>query len=146
MGSAIKLKNPLKNYVLKFFEIFFIDSNRINHDKLNSKISLFKIILNSLKGQPEEDKENEFIDKVKVEKKEWKHMIETFSAKFEGLSFIFCVFLIYSKSIEQPLEFFIYFMETLYTCSVEFELDELKALSEEVIAEDLCNFIEDTTT
>lgn len=143
--EALIDENSFEELYLNVFEVLFIDSSRINYDKLESKISLFKIALNSLKAQPEKDKENEFIQKVKEEKKEWNHMIELLSAKYGGFVFIFCLFLIYSKSKEQVVEFFISFMKTLYTCSVEFKLNEIKDISEAVIAEDLCNFIEDTT-
>ena len=144
--EALIDENSFEELYLNVFELLFIDSSRINYNKLESKISLFKIALNSLKAQPEKDKENEFIQKVKEEKKEWNHMIELLSAKYGGVVFIFCINLIYSKSKEQVVEFFISFMKTLYTCSVEFKLNELKDLSEAVIAEDLCNFIENTTT
>ena len=145
LKESVVIEKSFEELCLLVFELLFLKYNKINHEYLDEKLYIFEIILSSLRNKPEEEKEEVFINKVKERKKEWKIMIENFSYQFGGIAFIFCVFLYYSKSIEKIVEFFIYFLKTLYNCIPRFDLKELKGLSEASIAKDLLAFIENTT-
>ena len=145
LKETLVVEKSLEELYLTIFELLFLDSYKINTDQLDEKISIINILLNALKDNPEEEKEIEFINKIKEKKKEWENIINAFSNKFGGLAFIFCIFLNYSKSLGQVVEFFIYCMQTLYTCSVKFDIKEINSIPEEIIAKDLYFFIEDNT-
>ena len=82
LKEKLVVEKSLEELCLTIFELLFLDSNKINTDQLDDKISIFNILLNALKDNPEEEKEIEFINKIKGKKKEWENIINAFSNKF----------------------------------------------------------------
>ena len=138
--SLLIEKKSLSSICLKIFELLFVNQNSLNYSELDEKEKVFQLVLKNLKGESQQEDNEEYIQEIIRQKKEWKRLITIPYFKTYDLGIILAPVLKFSKAIEKVIEILLDILRLKHEndFEIKFELNDLKDADESKIAN---NFI-----